>query len=124
MRKVQGKIKSKKLEKRMRRKLSIRSVLSGTVDRPRVSITRSNKNLFVQVVDDSAGKTLFSVQTFGKNAVGKSSNKDSAKLVGEKVAEGLKKSKIDKVVFDRSGYKYHGVVSVLADTIRESGIQV
>lgn len=124
MRKLNKKIKSPSLMKRQRRKLSIRKHIIGSSERPRVAITKTNKNIFVQVVDDSKSKTLFSVQTFGKNAVGTSANKESAKVIGQKVADGLKESNIEKVVFDRSGYKYHGVIAVLADSIRENGIQV
>jgi large subunit ribosomal protein L18 len=123
MRKKLGKIKSEKLAKRMRRKLSIRKKIVGTSDCPRMSVTKSNKNLFVQVIDDSASVTLFSVQTFGKNAVKVAVNKDGAKEVGTKVAGQLKDKNISQVVFDRSGHKYHGVIATLADTVRESGIK-
>ena len=107
-----------------RRKLSIRKKISGDSERPRVCITKSSKNLFVQVVNDDESQTLFSVQTFGKKAVVAKANKDGAKLVGAKVAEELKGKNISKIVFDRSGYKYHGVIAALADSIRENGIQV
>lgn len=125
MRKNIGKIKSNRLRTRVRRKLSIRSTLAGDAERPRVSVTKTNKNLFVQVVDDMSSKTLFSVQTFGKNAIpGTCSNKESAKKVGEKIGSLLKDKKIESAVFDRSGYKFTGVIAALADGIRESGIKV
>lgn len=124
MRKPNGKIKSPSLLKRQRRKLAIRKIVVGSAERPRVCVTKTNKNIFVQVINDAESKTLFSVQTFGKNAVANSANKESAKTVGAKVAEGLKGQKIERVVFDRSGYKYHGVIAALADAIRENGIQV
>ena len=124
MRKQQAKIKNESTARRYRRKLSIRNTLSGTGDRPRVTVNRSAKNLFVQVVDDETSKTLFSVQTFGKNAVGSGSNKESGKNVGNKVADLLKEKKIAAVVFDRNGYRYHGVVASIADGIRENGIQL
>lgn len=124
MRKPIGKVKSPALKKRLRRKLSIRKKVGGTASIPRVCITKSNKNLAIQVIDDEAMKTLLAVQTFGKSAVAKGANKDAAKVIGEKVAEGLKAKNITKAVFDRSGYKYHGVVAVVADTIRENGVQV
>lgn len=124
MRKPNGKIKNASAERRLRRKLSIRKQIVGSTERPRVCVSKSNKNIFVQVIDDSASKTLFSVQTFGKNAVDAKANKDGAKVVGAKVAEQLKGKSIERVVFDRSGYKYHGVVAALADSIRENGIQV
>jgi len=124
MRKPNGKIKSESARKRMRRKLAIRKLVNGSSDRPRVCITKSNKNLFVQVVNDEDSKTLFSVQTFGKNAVAAKANKEGAKVVGTKIAEQLKGQNISKVVFDRSGNKYHGVVAAVAESIRENGIQV
>lgn len=124
MRKPNGKVKNASAERRLRRKLSIRKQVIGSTERPRVCVSKSNKNIFVQVIDDSVSKTLFSVQTFGKNAVDAKANKDGAKVVGAKIAEQLKGKSIERVVFDRSGYKYHGVVAALADSIRENGIQV
>lgn len=123
MRKKQGKIKSESLARRVRRKLSIRRKINGTTECPRLCVTKSNKNLFVQVVDDSTSKTLFSVQTFGKNAVKVAATKDGAKEVGAKVAGQLKEKNISSVVFDRSGNKYHGVIAALADSVRENGIK-
>ena len=107
----------------MRRKLSIRKTISGTAETPRVCVKRSDKNLSVQVVDDNSMKTLFSVCTYGKNKVDARANKDGAKLVGAKVAEGLKGRNIESIVFDRSGYVYHGVIASLADSMRENGIK-
>ena len=124
MRKPNGKLKSESGRKRLRRKLSIRKTIIGDAERPRVCVTKSAKNLFVQVINDEENKTLFSVQTFGKNGVEGKANKDGAKAVGAKVAEQLKGKNISKAVFDRSGYKYHGVIASLADSIRENGIQV
>ena len=124
MRKPNGKLKSESARKRLRRKLSIRKTVIGDSARPRVCVTKSSNNLFVQVINDEESKTLFSVQTFGKNAVAGKANKDGAKLVGAKVAEGLKGKNISSIVFDRSGYKYHGVIAAIADSIRENGIQV
>lgn len=124
MRKPQAKIHSYKEAKRVRRKLSIRKKLSGTAEVPRISVKKGNKNLSVQIIDDLSGKTLFSVQTFGKGAVEAKSNKEGAKLVGTKVAEGLKSKNIETAKFDRSGYSYHGVLSTLADSIREGGIRI
>lgn len=124
MRKQLGKIKDASTKRRYRRKLSIRKKVVGTSERPRISVVKSNANISVQAIDDSVSKTLFSVQTFGKNAVGEKSNKESAKAVGTKVAALLKENKVDNVVFDRNGYKYHGVVATLVETIREEGIKI
>jgi large subunit ribosomal protein L18 len=125
MRKPNGKVKNEKAAKRLRRRLSIRKKIEGSTERPRVCAFRSNKHLTVQVIDDATGKTLISVQTYGKNAVsGARANKEGAKLVGEKVAEELKAKKLENVVFDRAGYKYTGVIATLVDTVRENGIRV
>lgn len=124
MRKSYKKVKNASKAKILRRKLSIRTKISGTTEKPRICATKSNKNLFVQVVDDVTSKTLFSVQTFGKNAVAAGSNVEGAKVVGKKVSELLKEKNISTAVFDRNGRKYTGVVAALADSIRENGIQI
>ena len=124
MRKSYKKIKNPSKAKELRRKLSIRAKISGTTEKPRICATKTNKNLFVQVVDDVTSKTIFSVQTFGKNAVGTNSSAESAKVVGQKVSELLKAKNINTAVFDRNGRKYTGVVAALADSIRENGIQI
>lgn|SRR5690606_17260507 len=124
MRKSYKKIKNASKAKILRRKLSIRTKISGTTEKPRICATKSNKNLFIQVVDDVTSKTLFSVQTFGKNAITAGANVEGAKVVGKKVSELLKEKNISTAVFDRNGRKYTGVVAALADSIRENGIQI
>lgn len=124
IRKQIGKIKSPSKAKIVRRKLSVRKKVVGTEARPRICASKSNANLSVQVVNDTDGKTLFSVQTFGKNAVGKGSNKESAKLVGAEVAKKLGENNIKQAVFDRNGRLYTGVIATLADSIREGGVQI
>lgn len=125
MRKTLGKINDEKLAKRIRKKLKIRKTVIGTSERPRICPNKTNRHFFVQAIDDSLGRTLFSVQTFGKNAVaGAKNDKNGATLVGTRVAEGLKERKISQVVFDRNGYKYSGVIQALADSIRKNGIQL
>lgn len=124
MRKQIGKISSEKEKRKYRRKLSIRAKISGSCERPRLSVCRTNKHLSVQVIDDAASLTLFSVQTYGKNAVSASNNKDGAVVVGAKIAEVLKSKNISTAVFDRSGYKYTGVVAALVDSIRENGVRI
>ncbi len=124
MRKQIKKIKNSSKAKEQRRKLSIRKKVIGTTVRPRICATKTNANIFVQVIDDSVNKTLFSVQTFGKGAVGNNSNTESAKLVGAAVAKGLKDKSLETAVFDRNGRKYTGVISTLASSIREAGIQI
>ena len=122
MRKPLGKIRNHALAKRVRRKLSIRKKIVGTADRPRVCFNKTNKNLVALVVDDSVSRVLFSVQTYGKKGVGGSSNKESAKNLGMRLAERLSESNIKNIVFDRCGHQYTGVVEVFADTVREKGI--
>ncbi len=124
MRKPQGKELNANKAKKLRRKLSIRKTLVGTTERPRVCTTKSNKHLVVQVVDDSQNKTLFSVQTFGKNGVKARCNVEGGKLVGAQVAEKLKANNLTEVVFDRSGNRYTGVIASIADAMRENGIKV
>jgi large subunit ribosomal protein L18 len=124
MRKSLKTIKNASKAKEARRKLSIRKKISGSADRPRICATKSNSNIFVQIVNDSEGKTLFSVQTFGKNAVGSKSNAESAKILGTEVAKKLSENNIKNAVFDRNGKKYTGVIATLADSIREGGIQI
>jgi len=125
MRKRQGKIKDKSLERRYRRRLKIRERIVGSAERPRVSICKSNKHLFIQIIDDGDSKTLFSVQTFGKNApAGASSNKEGAKVVGALVAKNMKEKNINKAVFDRAGYRYHGVLKSMVESMRENGIAI
>lgn len=124
MRKPLGKVRNESANRKLRRRLSIRTKVAGTESKPRISVFRSNKHIRVQVINDDTSKTLFSVQTFGKNAVAAKANVEGAKVVGAKVAEQLKGANVTGAVFDRSGYRYHGVVAALADSIRENGIQV
>lgn len=93
----------------------MRAKIRGTPNRPRLSVFRSNTALTVQIIDDSAKKTLYTFRGSGKNAA-------AAKAIGENVVGFAKKHHIKTVVFDRGGYKYHGVIQLLADTMRGGGI--
>ena len=124
IRKSLKKIKNASDARRYRRKLSIRKKVMGTEDRPRLSIVKSNKHLLVQVIDDNLRKTLFSVQTYGKNAVEVAKNVEGGKAVGLKLAEKLKEKNISAVVFDRNGYRFHGVIAAVAEAAKENGIQI
>jgi large subunit ribosomal protein L18 len=124
IRKPQGKVKKASEARRLRRKLAIRKTVSGTAERPRLSVIRSNKHLAIQVIDDASNATLFSVQTYGKNAVAAKNNVEGAKVVGTKLAEALKAKKITNAVFDRNGLKYHGVIAAVVESARENGIQI
>lgn len=114
---------NRKLEGRNRRHLRIRSHLSGTPERPRLSIFLSNRFIYVQLIDDLAGKTLAAASTKADNLKGLKANKEGATEVGKKIAEIAQTKNITKVVFDRSGYKFHGKVKALAEAARSAGLQ-
>lgn len=124
MRKPKQTIKNDSLRKRTRRKLSIRSTLIGTTERPRLCVIRSNKHLLVQVVDDSKELTIFTVSTYGKSSIDAKPNKEGAVLIGKAVAEKLKQNSYTNVLFDRNGFQYTGVIAALADSVRENGIKI
>ena len=107
---------------RTRRHLRVRTKISGTAERPRLCVYRSNTNLYVQVIDDVAGKTLVSCSTLDKEVKTKHSNKEAAKEVGTLIAKKAAEKNIKTVVFDRGGYIYHGVVKELAEAAREGGL--
>jgi len=115
----------KRQESRARRKRAIRKRVNGTVERPRLSVFRSARHIYAQVIDDTTGKTLVAASTLDKELTGalaELKHKDQAKLVGKLVAERCKAASIERVVFDRNGYIYHGRVSALADGAREAGL--
>ncbi len=114
----------KKLARKKRRK-RVRSKVKGTVDRPRLTVFRSNRNIFVQIVDDRAGTTLVSASTLDKGfrkKVDESFNKETARQVGQRIAALARDQKIHRVVFDRGPYLYHGKVKALADGARDGGL--
>ena len=108
---------------RARRHLRVRKKISGTQDRPRLCVYRSNSNIYVQLIDDVAQKTLASASTLDKEVKTKHSNKEAAKEVGALIAKRAKSLKIENVVFDRGGYIYHGIVKELAEAAREGGLK-
>jgi large subunit ribosomal protein L18 len=114
-----------KLERRTRIKMRIRKKMSGTADRPRLAVYRSNKQIYVQVVDDLNRVTLLSASSREKEVADKTGIKktEQAKLVGKLLASKCKEKGIESVLFDRSGYKYHGRVKSLADAAREGGLK-
>ena len=114
-----------KAERRQRIKYRIRKRLSGSSERPRMTVYRSNKQIYVQLVDDVSGQTLVSASSKEKEIASQKVNKiDQAKLVGKRIAEKAKEKGINTVVFDRNGYLYHGRVKNLADAARESGLKI
>jgi large subunit ribosomal protein L18 len=111
---------------RERRKLRIRRKISGNDERPRLSVFRSARHIYVQVVDDSRGTTLAAASTLSRDLKGTletDSKTNAAKKVGALIAKICLERKIDRVVFDRNGYLYHGRVKALADAAREAGLQ-
>ena len=113
---------NRKLE-RTRRHIRVRTKISGTAERPRLCVYRSNKNLFVQVIDDVKGTTLCQASTLDKEVKTKHSNKEAAKEVGTLIAKRATEKKIKEVVFDRGGYLYTGRVQALADGARSAGLE-
>jgi large subunit ribosomal protein L18 len=107
--------------RRQRRKKGIRKNIYGTPRKPRVSVYRSNMNLYVQAIDDTRGRTIAAASS---RELGVKANKDGASVVGEKFAEKLKKLDVRSSVFDRNGYMYTGLVSAVAEGIRKGGIEV
>lgn len=115
-----------KVELRKRRHIRIRKKVIGTAERPRLCIFKSLNNIYAQIIDDTKGHTLVSASTLDKELrekEGHKGNKEFAKKVGELIAERALKLGITKVVFDRTGYKYHGTVKALADAARQKGLQ-
>lgn len=120
---------SKKADRKVKRRYKIRTrirgAIRGSAECPRLSIFRSNKEIYAQLIDDDAGVTLASASSRGNDAIdrkGKTNTEISAQ-VGSILAEQAKKNKIEKAVFDRGGYLYHGRVKALADAAREGGLQ-
>jgi large subunit ribosomal protein L18 len=110
---------TKKIQNRLARRRRIRARIAGTAERPRMSVYRSLRNISVQLIDDSAGKTI--VAACLKDVKAKS-NTEGAEKLGKEIAKRAKSKKIEKVVFDRGGYKYHGRIKALADSAREGGL--
>ena len=107
---------------RAKRQIRVRSKISGTAECPRLNVFRSSKNIYAQLIDDVAGVTLCAASTVEKDMEGYGGNCEAAKKVGMKLAEKAKAKGISDVVFDRSGYVYHGRVAALADGAREGGL--
>ena len=108
---------------RAQRHRRIRGKISGTAERPRLSIFRSNKNIYAQLIDDVEGVTLASASTNDKAITAEGSKIEQAAQVGKALAEAASKKNIKTVVFDRSGYLYHGRVAALAEAARENGLE-
>ena len=109
---------------RKERHSRIRASLCGTTQKPRLNVFRSNANITAQIIDDEKGVTLVSVSTLEKELnIKNGGNIEAAKIIGAEIAKRAKKAKIDKEVFDRGGYLYHGRVKALAEAARENGLE-
>lgn len=116
----------KKSAQKIRRTLRVRKFLKGSTEKPRLSVVKTNKHIYVQLIDDSVGKTLASVSTVSKTSKTAGlikKNQDIAKMLGTKIAELSKELQVSRVVFDRGSFKYHGIIAQVADGAREGGLQ-
>ena len=109
--------------KRFKRKIHIRKRVSGTPERPRMTVTRSNRRLSIQVIDDTQGHTLVSASTLEKELRSLKATVDGAGQLGEIIGKRLLEKNIKSVVFDRNGYLYHGIVKAMADGARKAGVK-
>ena len=119
-------VKNDRDEKRYKRKQSIRKRISGSQERPRLSVFRSSKHMYAQIIDDTTGETLVAASTVSKELKGKiksSGNVDAATKVGELISKAAQKKNIKCVAFDRNGFLYHGRVKALADAARAGGLE-
>ena len=115
-----------RMEARERRRTAIRKRVHGTTERPRLAVFRSLRHMYAQVIDDQTSQTLVSASTLSveiRTDADKAKKVDAAKLVGKLVAKKCLEKGIDKVVFDRGGFHYHGRITALADAARESGLK-
>ncbi len=109
--------------KRLKRKIHIRKRISGTSEKPRMTVFKSNRSLYMQAIDDSAGTTLASISTLEKDLKGSRPSVETAAKVGELMGKRLLEKNITTVVFDRNGFLFHGVVKAMADGARKAGIK-
>jgi large subunit ribosomal protein L18 len=109
--------------KRLRRKIHIRKRVSGTAERPRMTVTKSNRHISIQIIDDTKGCTLASASTLEKDLRNIKATVEGAGQLGEIMGKRLLEKNIKSVVFDRNGYLYHGIVKALADGSRKAGIE-
>lgn len=115
---------SKKNRSKIKRVMRVRKKLKGTAERPRLSISKTNRHIYAQIIDDMKGITIGGIGTLSKEnkTVGKKS-KETARLIGKQIAEIAKKNQVNAVVFDRGPNKYHGIIAELAEGAREAGLQ-
>jgi large subunit ribosomal protein L18 len=111
-----------KNQRRFRRKRRVRAKVRGSAERPRLSVYRSNRGVFAQLIDDSSGKTMASVSWL-EDELRKLGREEQAKRAGALLAERAKEAGVETCIFDRGGYRYHGLVAALADGAREGGLK-
>jgi len=114
------------LRQRLRRRHRVRRFIRGTADRPRLSVVRTHKHIYAQVIDDASGRTLVSASTRDaqlRDGVGFGGNRQAAEAIGRAVAERARAAGISKVCFDRGAFRYHGRVAALADAARAAGLE-
>ena len=111
------------IRKRDKRKFHIRKRIEGTASRPRLTVFKSNKYLYLQAIDDATGKTLAAASSLEEALKGVKRDLEGAAKIGEEMGKRLKEKNIGEVVFDRNGYLYHGIVKAMADGARKAGIQ-
>jgi len=118
---------TRRAETRLRRKIRVRKKVRGTAERPRLSVFRTSKHIYAQVIDDAAAKTLVGSsslnQDIRKKVQNQGGNKKGAAIVGEFIAKSAQEKGIKRVIFDRNGFLYHGRLKVLADAAREHGLE-
>lgn len=112
-----------KQARRRRRKLHVRKTVKGTADRPRISVFKSNKHIYVQVIDDLEGKTILAASSQAGETKGLKPNIAGGEKLGQAIGAEMKKKKITSAVFDRNGNLYHGVVKAIADGARKAGVE-
>tara|TARA_R110001592_G_scaffold76899_2_gene231861 strand:- start:2002 stop:2355 length:354 start_codon:yes stop_codon:yes gene_type:complete len=112
-----------KKDRRLRIKRRIRKIVSGTASQPRLSVYRSNKEIYAQIINDENGATLVAASSIQKDVKAKGNKTEVASIVGKAIAEKALKAGIEKIAFDRGGYLYHGRVKALAEAAREGGLK-
>lgn len=112
-----------KSDRRLRIKRRIRKIVTGTTAQPRLSVYRSNKEIYAQVINDETGATLVAASSIQKDIKAKGTKIEVASMVGKAIAEKAKKAGLENVAFDRNGYLYHGRVKALAEAAREGGLK-
>lgn len=113
-----------KTARRRRIKSRFKQTIIGTAERPRLSVFRSNKQIYVQLIDDESGRTLASAKSLGDKGAQKENKIEQAKIVGKEIAAAAKKAGISSAIFDRNGYLYHGRIKSLAESVRENGLTI